>query len=52
MSTQNAQPENVAAFDPLRAYRAYMATTGATPLAYIKAMVTGKEWVRVEDPSE
>lgn len=22
MSTQNAQPENVAAFDPLRAYRA------------------------------
>lgn len=27
----------------------YMATTGATPLAYIKAMITGKEWVVVKD---
>lgn len=26
----------------------YMATTGATPLAYIRAMITGKDWVRVE----
>ena len=30
----------------------YMATTGATPLAYIKAMVTGKEWVVVEDATK
>ena len=30
----------------------YMATTGATPLAYLKAMITGKEWVVVEDKAE
>ena len=27
----------------------YMATTGATPLAYIRAMINGKEWVVIED---
>lgn len=27
----------------------YMATTGATPTAYLKAMTTGYEWVNVED---
>ena len=30
----------------------YMATTGSTPLAYIKAMITGKEWVVVENRSK
>jgi thiosulfate reductase cytochrome b subunit len=26
----------------------YMATTGATPLAYVRAMITGKDWVAVD----
>jgi thiosulfate reductase cytochrome b subunit len=30
----------------------YMATTGATPLAYIRAMINGKEWVMVEEARE
>jgi thiosulfate reductase cytochrome b subunit len=30
----------------------YMATTGATPLAYVRAMINGKEWVVVDDTAE
>ncbi len=37
MSTQNAQPENVAAFDPLRAYRAYLPS-----LREIEDLVAGR----------
>ena len=59
MSTQNAQPENVAAFDPLRAYRAFL----TIPLnieqienivkltLLIRVLKSGVRWIRSNQPS-